>query len=226
MSTHGFFITGTDTGTGKTTISCALLHAAAELGLSTVAMKPVSAGCRILPAGKFNDDALMLQQCMNTDIDYGLINPYALTAPVSPHLAAQKDGVEIDLEWIATLHRRLSQQADFHIVEGIGGWLTPLSADHTVADMARRLALPVILVVSIRLGCLSQALLTYESITARHLTIAGWVANICNDGELYIDENILTLAQRLPAPCVGRLPYSRNADARQLAGHLDLDKLL
>lgn len=226
MKGNGFFVTGTDTGTGKTTVSCGLLQAANGHGLATAAMKPVAAGCPDSSAGRHHEDALLLQQYMSVELEYSRINPFALKAPVSPHLAAERDGITIDLDRIAKLYRQITQLADFVIVEGIGGWQTPLSEQRTVADLAYILGLPVILVVSIRLGCLNHALLTYESIIADKLPVAGWVANLNSQRELCVEENIETLEMRLPAPCLGRIPFVQSADARLIAGHLDLKKLL
>lgn len=226
MTDRSFFVTGTDTGVGKTLISCALLQACVSRGFSTAAMKPVASGCRQTAAGLRHDDALLLQAHMTADLEYALVNPCALTTPVSPHLAARQDDVDIDFDHIEAVYRQVARLADVIIIEGVGGWRTPLHNHATVADLACRLSLPVILVVGIRLGCLNHALLTYEAIIGDGLPVAGWVANINTPDGLCIEENIATLENSLRAPLIGTVPCAQNADARLLAGHLNLKQLL
>lgn len=227
----GYFITGTDTGIGKTHVSCALLTAFGHRGLRTAAMKPVASGSLLTDEGWRNDDALRLQQAANISLDYDAINPYALPAPVSPHLAAREAGLEIDIDGLKLQYDTLSRQADITIVEGVGGWQVPLNASQSTTDLARRLALPIIVVVGIRLGCINHGLLTFESITrtAGNPAVAGWIANIIEPETLRIADIIATLVEAIEAPCLGTLPFLENIKARsaeQQAGLLDVDVLL
>src|SRR5690242_19975746 len=165
----GFFITGTDTGVGKTRVAVALTRALVARGLRTAVMKPVAAGAIDTPDGPRNDDALELLGASNVAAAYEDVNPWLLATPASPHLAARADGVTIRHETIVASYWRLAAMSDVLVVEGAGGWLAPISATATMADIAEKLALPVILVVGMRLGCLNHALLTREAIRARGL---------------------------------------------------------
>lgn len=196
---QGYFVTGTDTGVGKTTISCALLRAFAAQGKKAVGMKPVVAGSE---NGRWHDvEQLIAASNISTAREH--INPYAFDPPVSPHIAAQQAGVDIDLTVIQRAYQALSSQADIVIVEGAGGFLVPLNAQQTGADLARALNLPVILIVGMRIGCLNHALLTAQAIKAVGLTLAGWVANCIDPGMQVLEENIATLEQRLEGALVG-----------------------
>jgi dethiobiotin synthetase len=202
----GFFVTGTDTGVGKTLVAVALTRAFVARGLSTAVMKPVAAGSVATPAGARNDDALELLGASNVAAAYEDVNPCLLATPASPHLAARAEGVSIQAEPILASYRRLADRADVLIVEGAGGWLAPISATATMADLAERLALPVILVVGMRLGCLSHALLTREAIRARGLPFAGWIANKLGSEMPLCAANIDTLTGRFGAPPLGIVP--------------------
>jgi dethiobiotin synthetase len=175
--TRGFFVAGTDTGVGKTLVSCALLHAAANAGLRAVGMKPVAAGCRPTPAGLRNADAEALLAATNVPAEYDDVNPVALPLATSPDLAARAAGIEIEIGRIRTTFLRLASRADLVIVEGAGGWYAPIAPRRTMADIARAVELPVLLVVGMRLGCLSHARLTAEAIARAGLTLAGVIAN-------------------------------------------------
>src|SRR5215831_7539384 len=174
---RGFFITGTDTGVGKTLVTVALTGALVALGKRVAVMKPVAAGTVNTPDGEFNDDALELLAASNVKAPYADVNPWLLKTPASPHLAARADGVAIRHERIAAAFQRLRAASDLVLVEGAGGCLAPISATETMADVAEKLALPIILVVGLRLGCLNHALLTRESVRARGMKFAGWIAN-------------------------------------------------
>ncbi|MEO6975298.1 MAG: dethiobiotin synthase [Gallionella sp.] len=217
-----YFVTGTDTGVGKTLISCALLQGYAAQGKRAVGMKPVAAGCD--DDGQ-NGDVLQLRAAGNVAVGYGQINPYCFVPAIAPHLAAQRAGVIMQFSRIAASYRELAAQADVVIVEGAGGLLVPLNAQQDSADLAKELDLPVILVVGMRLGCLNHALLTVEVIAARGLALAGWVANVVDTDMALIDENIAVLRQRISAPLLGVVPFMTQPDARAAAGHLDLDQL-
>ncbi len=196
----GFFVTGTDTGVGKTRVSVALIHALRAQGLRVAAMKPVSAGSE---AGALNEDVVALMQASNVEADVGDINPYAFPEPIAPHIAAEMAGVDIRLDRIAECYARLAARSDVVVVEGAGGWRVPLNAREDMSDLAKRLGLPVVLVVGLRLGCLSHALLTAESIAMRELPWAGWIGNHIDPEMAQQAANVAALRMRLPAPCLG-----------------------
>jgi dethiobiotin synthetase len=223
----GWFVTGTDTEIGKTCVSAGLLAGLAQAGLSCAGMKPVASGCANTAAGLRNDDAERLRSISSIEIDYEDVNPYAFEPAIAPHLAARAVGVTIDLDRIHTHFQRLRAKADWVVVEGVGGWLVPLNDEATIADLARLLGLPVILVVAIRLGCLNHALLTVDSIKQTGVPLAGWVANrLAEDGTL-VQENIATLKRRIAAPLLGDLPYLFTDPApAKVATHLKLNALL
>lgn len=200
MTARGLFVTGTDTGVGKTRVAVALIHALRAQGLRVAAMKPVSAGSA---PGELNEDVVALLQAANVTAELRDVNPYAFAEPVAPHIAAQQAGVIIDLESIAAAYSRLAAAADVVVVEGAGGWRVPLNAHQDMADLAQRLGLPVVLVVGLRLGCLNHALLTAESIAFRQLPWAGWVGNQIEPEMPFRAENLAALRARLPAPCLG-----------------------
>lgn len=215
---QGYFVTGTDTGVGKTTISCALLRAFAAQGKRAIGMKPVVAGSE---NGRWHDVEQLIA-ASNISAARAHVNPYAFDPPVSPHIAAQQAGVDIDLAVIQHAYQALSSQADIVIVEGAGGFLVPLNAKQTGADLARALNLPVILVVGMRLGCLNHALLTAQAIGAAGLLFAGWVANCIDPQMQALQENIATLEQRLDGPLLGVVPFDLEMDVHKSAGLLRL----
>jgi len=224
MST-AYFVTGTDTGVGKTLVSCALLRAFAAQGKRVVGMKPVAAGCAAGAAGLDCEDVELLRAAGNVAADREWINPYAFLPPIAPHVAAAQDGIEIDLEHIAAVFARLDALAEVVIVEGVGGWRVPLNEREDTADMARRLNLPVILVVGMRLGCLNHALLTAQAIEASGLRPAGWIANRIDPLMPAFDENLRALVARLTAPLLGVVPYSATADVESAAQFLRMAEL-
>lgn len=226
MKRRGFFVTGTDTGIGKSWSSAALLTALRRRGHTALGMKPVASGCAETPDGLRSEDALLLlAQGTLPAPPYELINPYALAAPIAPHLAARLAGVEIRLERILAALDELGRRADFTVVEGVGGWRVPLNGRETVADLAGAAGLPVILVVGVRLGCLNHALLSAEAIR-RGPGLAGWIANRVDADTAYPEENIASLRDRMDAPLLGVLPHLREFDADALAERIDLDALL
>jgi dethiobiotin synthetase len=218
-----YFVTGTDTGVGKTLISCALLHAFAAQGKRVVGMKPIAAGCN---SDEQNEDVLQLRAAGNMAAGYGQINPYLFLQAIAPHIAAQRAGVIIQFSRIVESYQELAAQADVVIVEGVGGFRVPLNARQDSADLVLELGLQIILVVGIRLGCLNHALLTVEAIAARGLTLAGWVANIVEADMPMREENIAALQQRIAAPLLGVVPYMTQPDAHAAAGQLSLTCLL
>jgi dethiobiotin synthetase len=204
--TRGFFITGTDTGVGKTLVAVALTRALVARGLRTTVMKPVAAGWIETPDGPRNDDALALSGASNVVADYEDVNPWLLSTPASPHLAARADGVTIGHERILVSQRKLAAAGEILIVEGAGGWLAPISATETMADIAVQMALPVVLVVGMRLGCLNHALLTRAAIRASALPFAGWIANGLDTPMALSRENVETLAARFGSPPLAIVP--------------------
>lgn len=205
---QGYFVTGTDTGVGKTTVSCALLRAFAAQGHKVIGMKPIAAG---VENGKWPDVGQLLA-ASNVNVTRQQINPYAFDPPISPHLAAQQAGREIDLTVIQQAYQALNTQADRVVVEGAGGFLVPINQHQTGADLAQALNLPVILVVGMRLGCLNHALLTAQAVKTAGLTQAGWVANCIDPQMLAVAENIATLEQRLDCPLLGVVPFGFEAN--------------
>ena len=203
------FVTGTDTGVGKTRISIGLIALLQQQGYSVACMKPVASGCVLTEQGLQNDDALSLIQQADVKLDYDLVNPYAFEPAIAPHIAAQQAGSEIKLDLIKQHYLRIEQQADRVIVEGAGGWLVPLNKQQTMADLAVELGLPVVLVVDIRLGCINHALLTVAAIKQSALPLQGWVANQRTENA-QAGEIIETLKQAISAPCLGIIPKLNN----------------
>jgi dethiobiotin synthetase len=199
----GFFVTGTDTGVGKTAISAGLLRSFAALGLRSAGMKPVAAGSS---SGR-NDDVEALIAAGSARVERSLVCPYLFEPPIAPHVAAREAGVAIELAVIETAFQRLQAQVDAIVVEGVGGFRVPLNERDDTAQMARRLGLPVILVVGLRLGCLNHALLSAEAIAAEGLRLAGWVANRIDPAMARADENVAALSERLRAPLIADVPY-------------------
>jgi dethiobiotin synthetase len=201
---RAWFVTGTDTGVGKTLVSAALLTALARSGRRVVGMKPVASGCDETSRGLRSADAEALRAAANVPADYQDVNPYPLAVPTAPHLAAAAAGVRIDIATIRTHYARLAACADDVVVEGIGGWLVPINRTQTMADVARVLELPVILVVGMRLGCLNHALLTRQVVAASGCRLLAWVANALHGAmpEGYGGE----LTDRLGVPCLGEIP--------------------
>jgi dethiobiotin synthetase len=217
-----FFVTGTDTGVGKTLIGCALLHAFAQQGRRVVGMKPVASGC---DKDGQNHDVKQLQAASNVPVDYDQINTYGLLDPIAPHIAAQNAGVHIELASIVTAYRALASRADVVIVEGIGGFAVPLNDSQGIPDLAMELGLPVVLVVGIRLGCLNHALLTASAIEACGLKCAGWVANVLEPDMLAAQASVVALKKRLNAPLIGVVPWQILPDAKSSAPKLELELL-
>ena len=217
-----YFVTGTDTGVGKTLVSCALLHAFAAQGKRVVGMKPVAAGCG---EDEQHEDVVRLRAASSVQAGRGQVNQYCFQPAVAPHLAAQFVGVLINFSRIVESLDELTGQADEVIVEGAGGFRVPLNATQDSADLVVELGLPVILVVGMRLGCLNHALFTAEAVEARGLKLAGWVANVVDADMAMLNENIDALRQRIAAPLLGIVPYMPQPDARAAAGHLDIELL-
>ncbi len=221
----GYFITGTDTGVGKTLIACALLHSFAGTGARVVGMKPVAAGAVPAAEGLLNDDVAVLRAASTINAELALINPYCFEPAIAPHVAADQCGVTIDFEKISAAYAQLAAVAETVIVEGVGGFCVPLNVNENSSDLARRLGLPVILVVGVRLGCMNHALLTAQAIRASGLRLAGWVANRIDPAMPAAAANIAALRQRLAAPLLSVVEFAAIPDARQLAATFDLSIL-
>ena len=213
---HSYFIVGTDTNVGKTYVASALLRYFAGKGIKAVGMKPVASGCEprshgIWQGQLMNDDVVALHEAGNVAAPLDLINPYRFAPAIAPHIAAEKAGVEIDLDLIVRSYHALAEMADMVVVEGAGGFFVPVNASQTLADLAVKLNLPVILVVGMRLGCINHALLTVEAIKSRGLVLAGWVANQLEPDMPMFAENLVSLQQRIDAPCLSVVGWQDNA---------------
>lgn len=220
---RAFFVTGTDTDAGKTLVSTALLLRARQQGWQTAAVKPVATGGELDEGRLKNEDARLLQQQITLDLPYEAINPVCLTDPIAPHIAADEAGIELSAAQLAIACRQvLELEADFTLIEGAGGWRVPLNATETLADLARLLDLPVILVVNMKLGCINHALLSAEAIARDGLTLAGWVANRASAQMSRFEQNLATLDLLLPCPRLGAIPHLAIASAEQAAVWLRL----
>jgi dethiobiotin synthetase len=207
MSKKAFFITGTDTNVGKTLVSAGLLLAAKQKGLTTLGLKPVAAGCEKTEQGLRNADALLLHSLTTQALYYEQINPIALEAAIAPHIAAQHEKRNISVDRLMGMCRGVMSDAEFTVIEGAGGWRVPINPRETMADLAKELQVPVILVVGVRLGCINHALLSFEAIVRDGLSVAGWVANCIDEHMPVQQENIDSLCMRLPVPCLGVVPF-------------------
>ncbi|PRY71961.1 dethiobiotin synthase [Halomonas ventosae] len=221
-----YFITGTDTDAGKTLVTSGLLALARRRGLTTLGLKPVASGCEATLEGLRNADALALQAQCHPAVDYVTVNPVAFAPAIAPHLAARRAGIRLALDDLVDQARPLlAEQRDLTLVEGAGGWRVPLNEHEDLSGLAVQLGLPVLLVVGLRLGCISHARLTGEAIRADGLRLAGWVGSLVEpelsfdaaaDDTLYRD-NLATLAATLPAPCLGVVPRLATGDPRAMA---------
>ena len=231
MSSRSFFVTGTDTGVGKTVVACALARAFAAAGERVAVMKPVASGAQRTPEGLRNADALALIGAANVPLSYAQVNPYCFEAAVSPHIAAKDANIEVDIDTIKADFTALEAISDRVVIEGAGGWLAPVNARESMGDLARALGVPAVLVVGLRLGCLNHAELTHRAIVNQGVVFAGWIANRLGAPMEREAENLATLARRLGAPPLALVPYApararslvlgeaaaRLADARKMA---------
>jgi dethiobiotin synthetase len=228
---RGVFIAGTDTGVGKTRVTVALLRALRSLGVKAAGMKPVATGCRPLAANELpifagfyaigdniNDDVVAISALSAPDCDGMDINPYCFAWGVSPHIAAGRVGVRIEPELVAAAYERLAARCQAVVVEGTGGWFAPIGELGTMADIAQRLALPVVLTVGLRLGCLNHALLSVQAIGASNLKLAGWIGSALSPDMPALQENLEALDAMLGVPRLALLPYSLSTNGD--VGHL------
>lgn len=216
------FVTGTDTEIGKTLISSAILHKLVASGRRACGMKPVAAGAELRDGELHNDDADMLIEAGNVHLPASITTPYMLREPAAPHIAAALEGVTIEAVPIIAAFAEIQAASDAVVVEGVGGFRVPFNDGFDSADLAAQLNLPVVLVVGVRLGCISHALLTVEAIIARGLVLAGWVANTADPDMRFAQENIEALAQRIPAPLLGCVPRLQEPTAAAAAEFIDL----
>ena len=224
--TERYFVTGTDTEVGKTVASAALLQAANLKGYRTAGYKPVASGSEMTPDGLRNTDALALQRHSSLALSYDEVNPYTFAEPTSPHIVSADEGRDIDFAVLSGGLRALEQQAEWVLVEGAGGWFTPLSESQTFADWVQAEQLPVILVVGVKLGCINHAMLTAQAVRQAGLRLAGWVANDVTPPGRRHQEYLATLKRLLAAPFLGEIPWladgAENADTGR---YLDLSAL-
>jgi dethiobiotin synthetase len=219
--TSGLFVTGTDTGCGKTEITLGVMRNLQQQGESVLGMKPIASGAIVTEEGLRNEDALRIQAQCSREIAYSSVNLMVYQRPISPHLAAKAEGQPIRLDEILQGYNHLQTQADIVVVEGIGGWHVPLGDSITLADLARGLDLPMIMVVGMRLGCLNHALMTAECILNSGVQLKGWVANLVDPEMQAVEDNINTLRSWLPAPCLGEVPFLEAPSADRVADYLD-----
>lgn len=222
---RGWFITGTDTGIGKTAVAEALLVALARRGYRAAGIKPVASGCRWTAEGLRSEDAERLCAASSVSVDYVDVNPYAFEPAVAPHVAATQVNVDIRLDAIQSAYERVAAQADWLVVEGAGGWYVPINCSRYISDIARAVALPVILVVGLRLGSINHGLLTASAIRADGLKLAGWIGNCVEPSFDTRDQTIAALRERLEAPCLGIIPHEVSGDTAVHGGNM-LDRLL
>lgn len=220
-----FFVAGTDTDVGKTVSSKAILDALNMKGLNTAAYKPVAAGSEDKGEGVQNSDAIHLRSVANVELSYEEVNPYALLLPSSPHIAAEAEGVVIDYSVLSQGLAALKAKSDVVLVEGAGGWRVPVSKDDCLSTWVKQEKLPVVLVVGIKLGCLSHAMLTAEAIQHDGLEIIGWVANRVNPGTEHYAEIIAMLEDKMPAPKLGEIPYMPSVKRKNMGKYINLDVL-
>ena len=221
-----FFIAGTDTDVGKTVASKAILNALAQQGLRTIGYKPVAAGSDKTELGFRNSDALYLQNAATVDVDYDDVNPYALELPASPHIAAKREGISIEYTRLSDKLAQHKRNSDIVLVEGAGGWRVPVSDTDCLSSWVQQEQLPVVLVVGIKLGCLSHALLTLDAIKADGLSVVGWLANRINPGTEHYADIIAMLEHKIDAPKIGEIPYVPSVKRKDLAKYIDVTSLI
>jgi dethiobiotin synthetase len=225
--TRGVFVTGTDTGAGKTFAACALIHALGDRGVGVMPMKPVAAGAMVHDGAWANEDSIaLLRAAGRAAARLPDVTPVLLREPMAPHIAAAREGRRIALAPILESYRRLAADGDFVVVEGVGGFAVPLDDGLDTIDLARAISLPVVMVVGLRLGCLNHAILTARAVEQSGLRLAGWIANAIDPAMAAADENVAALVERLSAPLLGRVPFCEPPNALAAARHLDVTALL
>ena len=212
-----FFITGTDTGVGKTWFTVAFMAALKERGLNVMGMKPIATGAEKIKDRLINEDAKLIMQNCSQKVSYNLINPFVFELPIAPHVAAKHEGVVIELDQITTNYHLLKSMCDVLVVEGVGGWRVPVTNEHSLTDLVSKLNLSVILVVGMRLGCINHAILTAEAINADGMNLCGWVSNRLDTVYSQNEETIEALKKRLDCPHIADLRYNSNFDPNKIA---------
>lgn len=224
---RGVFVTGTDTGVGKTLACCAMLHALRASGVEAAPMKPIAAGARSIDGRLANDDTIALLRAASLpDARMGDVTPVVLREAIAPHIAAEREGREITLDPVIAAYRRWATGNAFLVVEGVGGFKVPLGRSLDTVDLARTFNLPIVLVVGLRLGCLNHALLTAGAIRHEGMRLAGWIGSSVDPAMPARDENVAALRKRLGAPCLGVIPHLTDPDPVQAAISLDVTWLL
>lgn len=208
------FITGTDTGVGKTYFTVSLIQQLNNEGYKTFGLKPIATGCHYDGGGSLvNSDALAIQKVASIKKEYKVVNPIVYQKPIAPHIAAKEVGEELSVKTLINIiNRSIQKEADFNIIEGVGGWAVPLNDEELMTDVVSALNIPVILVVGIRLGCINHAILTYEAIKKSNVRLLGWVANCLDNMMLNISENVVAIKNLIPEPCISIVPYSEKTD--------------
>ena len=217
-----FFITGTDTGVGKTWFTVALMAALKRRGLNVMGMKPIATGAEKIKDRLVNEDAKLIMQNCSQTVSYDLINPFVFELPSAPHVAAKHEGVVIDLDQIIKNYHLLKSMCDVLVVEGVGGWRVPVINERSLSDLVSKLDLSVILVVGMRLGCINHAILTAEAINADGLNLCGWVSNHLDRVYSDSEETIKTLKKQLDCPHIGDLPHNSDFDPDKLSTGISL----
>ncbi|MDR0934187.1 MAG: dethiobiotin synthase [Burkholderiaceae bacterium] len=225
MKAFSCFVTGTDTGVGKTLVTCALMHSLSQQGITTAGMKPVASGASLQSGEWQNEDTNLIISAASLMLPHTLVTPYTLKNAISPNIAAHIEHTLIEWPRIRDCYEQIRQLAASVIVEGIGGFMTPFSGHYHAANLAVNFGLPVVLVVGVRLGCLNHALLTTEAILSRGLTLAGWVANMIDPMMPYSAENVESLEHRIPAPRLATIPYIDAISIIEASSYFDLSKL-
>ncbi|RLV58575.1 dethiobiotin synthase [Parashewanella curva] len=226
-----FFVTGTDTDSGKTLAASAILVAVNNYArkqnkaISTLGIKPIASGCEQTEKGLRNSDALSLISAMNSEVEYQTVNPIRFEPAIAPHIAAKQVGFDLTADKVEAVFRQIPQ-ADFTLIEGAGGWRLPLNDNEYLSQVVAKQKLPVILVIGMKLGCLNHAMLTHESILAYGLEIVGWVANHVDPDMLQKQENLAFLKQTIKAPFLGEIPFLEDATADVAAKSLDVSVLV
>ena len=223
---QGYFVTGTDTGVGKTEMTLALMASLQQKNKAVHAMKPVASGAVMSVSGLNNDDARRLQAQASTQLPYPMINPFAYEQPVAPHIEAQRSGIKIDLDRIKRNFDEIRGLSDYAFMEGVGGWQVPINKHQTMADIVKYINLPVILVVGMRLGCINHALLSYQAVKQSRLNCVAWIANTIDPDMVAIQENYEAIRDRLDCPCIGAIPYLATPDTAQIANLLNTEVLM
>lgn len=224
LPSGSYFITGTDTDVGKTVVTRALLESVNKQGLSSLAYKPISAGCEQTNSGLRNSDALILQNSSSIKVDYQFVNPIAFLPPIAPHIAAAQEAIEINIDTVSHGFNRLKEkQADVLFVEGAGGWHLPVNNSLLLSDWVIEQGLDVIVVVGLKLGCLNHALLTVQSIQQSGLKVAGWIANHISPDMPYAQENISSLKELINAPLLAEIPFIEQVETTNLSQYIQVD---